>query len=306
MVPSARTLQESLAQRLVAYPDFLQILPAHGAGSACGKALGAVPMTTLGYERRFNRALKLAGVDKEGFVKDILHGQPNPPLYFATMKRVNRDGIAVTGGAPRGHRLSPQRFTEVQGRADTRVLDVRMDRAAFDAGHAPGAIAAPLRSTFFAMAAGSFLETHTPIVLMVEHEDDVELAARQLYRIGLDGLVGWITLEDAREGGLLTAQTERIDFADFDPTAARRAGEILDVRTTAEFEEHHLEGAHSMPYTRLRSYLPNLSKEKTLYVHCASGKRASLATAFLVAEGFQAVHVDGMFGTCGARCRTGG
>jgi hydroxyacylglutathione hydrolase len=306
MEPSARTLQESLAQRLVAYPDFLQILPAHGAGSACGKALGAVPMTTLGYERRFNRALKLAGVDKEGFVKDILHGQPNPPLYFATMKRVNRDGIAVTGGAPRGHRLSPQRFTEVQGRADTRVLDVRMDRAAFDAGHAPGAIAAPLRSTFFAMAAGSFLETHTPIVLMVEHEDDVELAARQLYRIGLDGLVGWITLEDAREGGLLTAQTERIDFADFDPTAARRAGEILDVRTTAEFEEHHLEGAHSMPYTRLRSYLPNLSKEKTLYVHCASGKRASLATAFLVAEGFQAVHVDGMFGTCGARCRTGG
>jgi len=86
MEPSARTLQASLAEKLSAYGDYIQILPAHGAGSACGKSLGAVPTTTLGYERRFNPPLKLALTDGESFVKDILQGQPNPPLYFATMK----------------------------------------------------------------------------------------------------------------------------------------------------------------------------------------------------------------------------
>lgn len=305
MEPSARTLQESLTKRLAPFADFLQILPAHGAGSACGKALGAVPMTTLGYERRFNHALKLANTDREGFVKDILHGQPNPPLYFATMKRVNRDGIEVTGGVPRGQHLSGDSFAEALRDRATRVLDVRMDRAAFDNGHVPGAISAPLRSSFFAMAAGSFLSDSTPIVLVVEGASDVDLAARQLYRIGLDGLVGWISADEARSAGLLTAQTKRIDFADFDPAKVGGDGAIIDVRTTVEFEDKHLQGAHSMPYTRLREHLATLPKEKTLYVHCASGKRASLATSFLVAEGFNAVHVDGMFSTCGKRCGMG-
>jgi hydroxyacylglutathione hydrolase len=94
--PAARQLQESLHNRLTPFADFLQILPGHGAGSACGKELGAVPTTTLGYERRFNGALKLALNDPEAFIKHILAGQPEPPLYFATMKRVNRDGIGVT------------------------------------------------------------------------------------------------------------------------------------------------------------------------------------------------------------------
>lgn len=306
MEPSARTLQESLSKRLASYADFLQILPAHGAGSACGKALGAVPTTTLGYERRFNHALKLANTDREAFVKDILHGQPNPPLYFATMKRVNRDGIAVTGSVPYGRHLSPESFREVQRDATVRILDVRMDRAAFDAAHIPSAISAPLRSSFFAMAAGSFLKESTPILLVVEDQSDLELAARQLYRIGLDGLVGWISVSEARAADLMTAQTKRIEFPDFDPRKGLAEGLIVDVRTSAEFEEQHLEAAHSMPYTRLREHLSALPKGKTLFVHCASGKRASLAASFLVAEGFDVVHVDGMFGTCGKRCRVSG
>jgi len=304
MEPSARTLQESLTKRLAPFADFLQILPAHGAGSACGKALGAVPTTTLGYERRFNHALKLANADREGFVKDILHGQPNPPLYFATMKRVNRDGIEVTGGVPRGRHLSAESFIELLRDPATRVIDARMDRAAFDGGHIAGAISAPLRSSFFSMASGSFLSESTPILLMVEDESEVDLAARQLYRIGLDGLVGWITVAEARRAGLLATQTKRIDFADFDVTKVGVNEVIVDVRTSAEFEERHLEGAHSMPYTRLKEHVSELPRGKTLFVHCASGKRASLATSFLVAEGFDAVHVDGMFGTCGKRCGT--
>ena len=115
MEPSARKLQESLHDRLAPFADYLQILPAHGAGSACGKTLGAVPTSTLGYERRFNGALKLALNDGDAFVREILSGQPEPPLYFATMKRVNRDGIAVTGGVPKPPRLNAAEFSRVAG-----------------------------------------------------------------------------------------------------------------------------------------------------------------------------------------------
>jgi len=262
-------------------------------------------MTTLGYERRFNPALRLAAADKEGFVKDILHGQPNPPLYFAAMKRVNRDGIEVTGGVRQGRHLTAESFAELRRDPAVRVLDLRMDKGKFDSGHAAGAISAPLRSSFFSMAAGSFLTERTPLIIIVERESDVDLAVRQLYRIGLDQLVGWMTVEDARSADLLSVQTKRIEFENFDAARARLAGVIVDVRTTAECETRHLEDAHSMPYTRLREHLPTLPRDKTLFVHCASGKRASLAASFLTAEGFNVVHVDGMFGTCGSRCGAG-
>src|SRR5215208_2616418 len=89
---SARQLFRSL-RRLEPLPDWLQVWPGHGAGSACGKALGAVPQTTLGYERRFNWAFGVA--DEEAFVRAVLAGQPEPPPYFAEMKRINRDGPRV-------------------------------------------------------------------------------------------------------------------------------------------------------------------------------------------------------------------
>ena len=84
-------------------PDWLQVWPGHGAGSACGKALGAVPQSTLGYERRFNWAFGMA--DEEEFVRAVLAGQPEPPRYFAEMKRINRDGPAPARRQSRPPRL---------------------------------------------------------------------------------------------------------------------------------------------------------------------------------------------------------
>jgi len=299
MEPSARILQHSLVTKLAALPDFVQVLPGHGAGSACGKALGAVPISTLGYERRFNRALQLALASADDFVRDILHGQPNPPLYFGRMKQVNRDGLPVTGGVPRGQHLTGGALSEAIQAPDTRVLDLRMDVGAFGAGHIAGAISAPLRSNFFAMAAGSFLTGAERIVIVVERAEDVDLASRQLYRIGLDTIHGWLTVEEAASTGLLSTPSERIQFSSFDPEVARRRGEILDVRSTAEFEVEHLEGARSVPWTRLREHLAELPRERTLFVHCASGRRAALAASLLRSEGLSVVHVDGPLASFG-------
>jgi hydroxyacylglutathione hydrolase len=302
MEPSARTLRESLAKRLAPYGDFLQILPAHGAGSACGKSLGAVPTTTLGYERRFNSPFKLAIEDGEAFVKDILQGQPDPPLYFATMKRVNRDGISVTGEVPQPPRLTPDQFRSVVSDPLVKILDTRLDRHAYDEGHAPRSITAPLRTPFFSNAAGSFFDQSDKIVLVVEDSGDAELATTQLYRIGFDAVVGWIPVREAQAAGLLTERTERATFAEFDLGKARAKGEVIDVRTTAEYQQGHLEGARSFPYTRIKEHLDDLPTGRQLFVHCASGKRAALATSFLRSRGFNAVHVDGAYVDCSVTC----
>ena len=212
MEASARQLQKSLRDRLASFDDYLQLLPGHGAGSACGKALGAVPTSTLGYERRFNSALKLALRDGAAFVKDILSGQPDPPLYFATMKRVNRDGIRVTGGAPKPPHLRPDEFSHAGKGGNIQVLDTRDDRKVFDAAHVARAIHAPLRSPFFSATAGSYLAENDSVLLVLEEPGDAGLAVRQLYRIGLDQVRGWITAEEAKTAGLFveTRRTDRL------------------------------------------------------------------------------------------------
>lgn len=298
MEPSARQLQQSLGERLKPFADFLQILPGHGAGSSCGKALGAVPTTTLGYERRFNGPLKLALADGESFVKEILAGQPEPPPYFATMKRVNRDGTAVTGGVPKPAALEPVDFAAKAADSRVRILDARDDREVFAAGHVARSIHAPLHSAFFSTSAGSYLTEGDEILLVLESKDDAALASRQLYRIGFDKVIGWITAEEAQAAGLMKTHLPRISFSNFNSTKALSEGEIIDVRTTAEFQQGHLEGALSFPYTRLATQLDTLPQGRRLFIHCGSGRRASLAASFLRAIGFDAVHIDGICTDC--------
>lgn len=288
--PGARQLYASL-RKFAALPDHLQILPAHGAGSACGKALGAVPSSTLGYERKFSGALRLALTgSEEEFVKFILSGQPEPPLYFARMKQVNRDGIAITGGVPQPGKR------DARGWAG-RVLDARGDRAAFAGGHLPGAFHAPMPGPFFSTAAGSYLAPEDEVLLVVENESSVDEALRQLYRIGFDRIGAWVVADDLAEAGVLTARTERIEFAQWD-RAALEGGMVLDVRSGSEFAAGHLDGAVNIAYTRLKARLGEVPRGRRLYIHCGSGKRASLASSFLLAEKFDVVHVDGICSEC--------
>lgn len=298
MEPSARVLQEALGRTLSPLADYVQVLPAHGAGSACGKALGAVPTSTLGYERLFNRPLRQALHDGEGFVGEILRGQPEPPPYFATMKRVNRDGVRVTGGLPEVVHLGFAQANALVEDPAVAVIDARDSRDAFSAGHVPRALHAPLHGPFFSAGAGSYVGETQPILLVVEDEADARLAATQLYRIALDGLLGWITTEEWTKGGGRLAAAERVQFSDFDAAQARQDGVILDVRTSAEFADGHLEGAVSIPYTRLRERLDEVPKGKNLFVHCGSGKRAAVAASFLAARGFPATHIDGVCAEC--------
>ncbi len=296
--PGARALAASLRQ-LEKLPDHLLVLPAHGAGSACGKALGAVPFSTLGYERRVNPSLRLlAEAGEAAFVEFILSGQPDPPLYFARMKQVNRDGIAPSPLPWPLTPLSAEGVEAVGSRSGVQVLDTNRSGAAFASSHLPRAIHAPMPGPYFTTAAGSYLNPTDQVLLVVPDGTAAEEAIRQLYRIGLDRVDGWVSTETVKAAGLATGYLQRIDFGDWNPEQLEPGAAILDVRNRSEFAEGRLPRARNIPYTRLRPALGELTGETTWWVHCGTGKRASLAASFLQNHGRRVVYVDGICAAC--------
>lgn len=302
MEPSARTLYASV-QKFLELPEYLQVWPAHGAGSACGKALGAVPGTTVGYEKRFSPALDAARGGEDAFVEFILEGQPEPPLYFARMKRDNKLGVPILGELP-----APRRMTaaEIEGLMDddrALIIDTRPSRPAFAARHLPGSVHCALDRTFNTAVGSLVVDEKAPLYLVVD-EEHVEEAVRDLIRIGYDEIEGYVdplTLEAWFQGGGAHAEIERIDFE----TMAVRARErddvvVLDVRYASEYAGGHVSGALNASYTRLPEGLGELPKDRTLLVHCSSGNRASSAASFLAAKGFEVVLVDGSFRAYGS------
>ncbi len=298
MKPAARTLYDSL-RKTAALADYLQILPAHGAGSACGKSLEAVPVSVLGYERRFNAALREAMEGgQEEFVDHILRGQPEPPPYFARMKRDNRSGPALLpeGELPRPRRIEVAELASWQEGEGKAILDLRPDRKAFMARHLRGALHAPPAGGKLSVVAGSYLREGDAVLLVAEDEKAVEPAVRELVRIGFDRIEAWVLAADALADGTLTSSLPRIAAKDFVSVRAGKSDAVvLDVRGAEEFAAGHVEGALNVPHTRLALHLDEIPRGRTVFVHCGSGLRAALASAYLAREGFPVVHVDGNF-----------
>jgi hydroxyacylglutathione hydrolase len=301
MEPAARTLFESLRQTRE-LPGFLQVLPAHGAGSSCGKALGAIPSSVLEYERRHNSALQLAlDGERDEFVETILSGQPEPPFYFARMKRDNRRGPALLpdGKLPSPKRISPNELPSWVGVGGNAILDLRQDRQAFMARHLKGSLLTPLTGTQFSEAAGSYVKESDRILVLVERESDLEAAVRNLVRIGLDRIEAWMPVGEALEATEATGLTDsirRIGGEDLEEELRSDSGvAVLDVRGTDEFAAKHLAGAANVAHTRLLPRLPEVPESDPLIVHCASGRRAAVASAFLAASGRSVTYLDGDF-----------
>jgi|688.fasta_scaffold44624_4 hydroxyacylglutathione hydrolase len=306
MEPSARQLYASL-RATATLPDHIQILPAHGAGSACGKALGAVPVSVMGYERKFNGALReaLAG-EQDAFVKDILSGQPEPPLYFARMKRDNKLGPALLpdGALPKPRQLAADDFTALVKQGKHVLLDLRANRTAFMDRHVTGSLFAPLAGGKLPLVAGSYLDENAPIVLLVNDADDVEEAVRQLIRIGLDKVEAWLPASEALAVDEITAHQESITTAQLaEALGANPAAAVLDVRGAGEFAEGHVKGAVNIAYTRLAARISEVPSGAPLFVHCGSGLRAAFATSFLAGKGHEVVYVNGSFGEIPAGIR---
>lgn len=290
MEDSAREMFRSL-QIFKDMPEYWQVWPGHGAGSACGKALGAIPESTVGYEQRFNNSLKAAS-SEQNFVKYILEGQPEPPLYFARMKRDNRKGPKVLGDLPQ-----PKNMTVAQMIGEVRIsqaviLDTR-ERTEFMGGHIQGSLLSPLNKAFNTVA-GSYITENEKIFLIVD-EDTVEEAVKDLIRIGLDKVAGFATPDQLKtfeeDGGELFA-TETIDFETAETYLNDDEAYLLDVRTSSEFEEGHLPGALNIAHTRLLDRMGEVPVDKPVMVSCQSGARAAAASALLESNDFVVKYVD--------------
>jgi hydroxyacylglutathione hydrolase len=292
MESGARQLFRSLRQ-FEALPDFLQIWPGHGAGSACGKALGAVPQSTLGYERRFNWAFGIR--DEDEFVRAVLAGQPDPPRYFAEMKRINRDGPRVLGGLTRPPRLGADELAAAMA-GGAAVVDTRPARE-FVAGAVPGTISIPAGRAFTTWA-GWLLPYERDLSLLVDdytgHE--VDDLVRGLAGIGLDRVTGVFGSEvltewAASHGPLQTiAAIGMRDLAD--AVGANRVA-VVDVRARSEWAAGHLPHAANIPLGELEERLDELPRGGPIVVHCQSGARAAIAASLLAARGVSDLRLYG-------------
>ncbi len=295
--PAAAALFDSLG-RFVDLPDYVQVWPAHGAGSACGKALGAVPMSTVGYEKRHNAALLRAEEGEAAFVDAILDGQPEPPPYFARMKRLNKEGPEPLWRLPKPRHIPPGYLDEWLDDNRMTIIDTRRDRQAFMAGHLAGALLAPFDRSFLTIV-GSYIQPGDRLILVIE-DTEVEAASRSLVRIGIDRVAGYLTPASLRQyvdqGGVLKS-TEVIDGAELKARMAQgpeaSSELVLDVRGASEFAAGSISGALNVAHTRLMPRLGDIPEDKTLLVHCRSGARAAAAVAFLERQGRHAVLVDG-------------
>lgn len=282
---AARQLYHSLG-RLTRYPDYLQLWPGHSAGSACGKGLSAVPQSTLGYERRHNWALCVE--DEEAFVSSVLEGQPEPPAYFADMKRLNARGSAPLKEIPPPAPMSSEDVAAAMTHGVV-VIDGRLTEE-YAAGHIPGTMHIPMDRSFVTWM-GSLVPLGAQVVLVGE-QAQLAAAVDDLRLIGMDHVVGCASAEVVQAWRESGKPLQSVAGASPDDVAARvhRGGvTVLDVRTPAEWTQSRIPGATHIPLTELPSRIGEIQTDQPVIVHCQGGARSAIAASLLQARGFTAV-----------------
>lgn len=288
MEVGAKDLYKSL-RRFSSKPDWLQIWPGHGAGSACGKGISAIPHSTLGYEKRFNWAFQAA---TEGeFVKSVLAGQPEPPKYFAEMKRLNKQGPRILHGFHRPELLD-LRALEHHLHEGALIVDTRK-ATDYAMAHIPGTINIPLNSSFTNWA-GWLLPYSADFYLIVDDRlpRAIDTAARDLAMIGLDQIAGYFdaaVIDQWAEAGRQHESIPQITVRDLQESLARQAVTLVDVRNANEWAGGHIDGARHITLGYLPDRLAEIPRTKPIVVQCAAGARSSIGASILKARGVEQV-----------------
>ena len=278
MDAAARQLFYSV-QRAKSLADYLQIWPGHGAGSACGRALGAVPQSTLGYEKMFNWAF--GEMSEEEFVRAVLVGQPEAPKYFVEMKRINRDGPFTYASSGSARRLETADLVSSL-RGGGLVVDTR-PASSFAAGHVPGTISIPLDDSFVTWA-GWMIPYDRDFALVVSSEAELDDAIHALRAIGLDRVGGYLT-EDELESVALEDSTG-VTAAEAKEAVAAESALLLDVRDESEFAAGHIPGVLHIHLGFLEDRLDEIPRDRPVVVQCRSGNRSAIGQSVLLAHGF--------------------
>ncbi len=295
MENGARQMFESL-KRFKELPDYIQVWPGHGAGSACGKSLGAVPSSTVGYEKIVNWALNVD--DEEEFVQKILEGQPEPPKYFKMMKKLNKIGPSILNEISLPKKITIEQFKDAQDK-DYYIIDTR-DKFDFASEHIEGSINISDNNSFSNWA-GWILDYDEPFVLISSDKRIAELN-NKLIRIGLDNIMGYYDdINKLKEEGFQTSSINMLSIEELKKKMDNAL--ILDTRNKTEYDEGFIPGAEHIYTGYLEDNIDKLPRHKQIITYCTSGDRSSIAASILRAYGFDNIsnYPDGIVGWRKAR-----
>jgi glyoxylase-like metal-dependent hydrolase (beta-lactamase superfamily II)/rhodanese-related sulfurtransferase len=282
----AGLLYDSLHGKLLTLDDSVEVYPAHGAGSMCGRNISKETSSTIGEQRKFNYALQ--PMSKDEFVRIMTTDLPDAPKYFAEDAEINRAGAAALTEVSKPTALSPEYVRQLQADGHV-VLDVR-SATEFGAGHVPGSINIGLGGQF-AMWAASLIPLTTPLIIDAESEEKVQEAVVRLARVGIEGVRGYL------EGGMLSWDKAGLEIAAVPQISVGELRDLLttdsdvqviDVRRPPEYKDGHVPQAVTAPLSVLKERIPSLTfdPKKTTAVICAGGYRSSAATSLLEQQGF--------------------
>lgn len=272
-------------KKFSALPGYVQVWPGHGAGSACGKALGSVPSTTTGYEMLRNWAFRF-GQNEEGFVQYLLADQPEPPRYFAMMKKLNKIIRPLVTRVPAVAELGKDALKAALDKG-YQLIDTR-DKTAFAQGYIPGSINIQGNNSFNTWA-GWFLDYETPFILLAD-PGKLDDLTRKLMRIGLDNIHGYIpSVQTWLDAGGELEKAAVIAIDDFKSLYRNNGIQVVDLRGATEYQSGHIKGADHVFLGTLPDNLDKISKEKKVVIHCQSGDRATIGYSLLARKGYHNV-----------------
>jgi glyoxylase-like metal-dependent hydrolase (beta-lactamase superfamily II)/rhodanese-related sulfurtransferase len=277
----AAMLYESLHGKLLKLSDSVEVFPAHGAGSMCGRNISKETSSTIGQQRAFNYALQ--PMSKDEFVRMMTADLPAAPAYFSRDAEYNRTGAPALEELPRPAALSPEEVNRLSLQEGHLILDVR-SASEFGAGHIAGALNIGLGGQF-ASWAGTLIAPEMPLIVVAEDETKVDEALMRLARVGLENVRGYLSggMTAWQRAGLELALIEQISVDELRELMERdETLQVLDVRRPAEYRDGHVPRAESLPLgTELAEQASHLDPQRTVAVICAGGYRSSAATSML-------------------------
>lgn len=277
-------LYQSLHSRILTLPDYVQVLPTHGAGSSCGASIAMWRSTTIGFERRHNPVLQ--ATTEEEFARLVLHDQNPPPAYYSRMRPGNQRGPEVLKSLPI---VPPLRPLAIRQRLEEGaiLIDARQ-AAAFGGAHIAGSLNIGLDSRF-ATWVGSIVPPDQRLILVLERDDALSEAVRQLIRIGYTELDGYLAggVSAWAEAGLPVASVPQISVHQLHRNLdEQKSMQVLDVRHDTEWSTGHIAGAAHIAAEALPARISGLHASAPLAVICGSGYRSSVASSLLARSGF--------------------
>ena len=289
----AKALYHSLHHKLLQLPEYTEVYPAHVSGSLCGRVTSSVNSTTLGYEKRFNGALRLE--DEREFVSYMNQNLPVRPPNMEKIVEQNR-GPLITENPPL-EAVTPSAVQDAV-REGAVLLDVRPSDAYLQE-HIPGSVHVSLSALQFGTRVGFVLSPETRLILVAENAEKAQRAADSLRLVAFDALVGYVDMETWKTAGKETVSTAGI--APRDLHHRLQCGDdlrVLDVREPSEWETGHIAGATFIPYRELPARMEEIPAGLPLAVTCGSSSRSPVAVSLLERAGFaNLINVDkGMSG----------